>query len=102
MYSGEAGQPAQFIETLLLLVFSMFFPRDFAKRCKLRLLPVLLVAVLLAGAAHAQSRGGPFSQSPRSVRSRTVDQQHVRLEFNFDWDQQEIQAKAVHTLELLS
>ena len=68
----------------------------------IRLFAVVLAAVFLTGRADAQSRGGPFTQPPRSVRSRTVDQQHVRLEFHFDWDKQEVHAKAVHTLALLA
>jgi len=66
------------------------------------LISCFFLPVFAAGTADAQSRGGPFNQPPRSVRSRAIDQQHVKLEFHFDWDKQEILAKAVHTLELLS
>ena len=66
---------------------------------------LLLLAVGSGGLTHqalAQQRTGPFTQPPRSVRSRTIDQQHVRLEFRFDWDKQEVQGKAVHELQLLA
>jgi aminopeptidase N len=66
------------------------------------LIALVLTTILLVSQADAQSRGGPFTQPPRSVRSRHVDQQHVRLEIRFDWDKQEIQARAVHTLSLLA
>ncbi|HUE73833.1 MAG TPA: M1 family aminopeptidase [Pirellulaceae bacterium] len=56
----------------------------------------------LGGPVAAQQRLGPFTQPPRSVRSRSIDQQHVRLEFRFDWDQQKVQAKAIHTLALIA
>ena len=62
---------------------------------------VLLLA-LTAQQVYAQQRLGPFTQPPRSVRSRTIDQDHVRLEFRFDWDQQKVQAKAIHTVSLLA
>lgn len=48
--------------------------------------------------AAAQDRVGPFTSPPRSVRSRDVDQQHVRLEMKVDLDKQEFAARAVHTL----
>ncbi|MEX2027818.1 MAG: hypothetical protein WEH44_10955, partial [Pirellulaceae bacterium] len=61
------------------------------------------VALLALGSpVLAQQRLGPFTQPPRSVRSRSIDQQHVRLEFRFDWDQQKVQAKAIHTLALVA
>src|SRR5687768_8978124 len=68
----------------------------------LRWLLAALLAVNLTTAAFAQQRLGPFNQPPRSVRSRSIDQDHVRLEFRFDWDQQKVQAKAVHTLSLIA
>jgi aminopeptidase N len=69
-----------------------------------RLLHVALCLVLSLGAeaVRAQQRTGPFTQPPRSVRSRAIDQQHVRLEFQFDWDKQEVRGTAIHTLTLLA
>lgn len=48
--------------------------------------------------ATAQDRVGPFTSPPRSVRSREVDQQHIRLEMRVDLQKQEFTARAVHTL----
>lgn len=75
--------------------------RPSVKRCSHWLLiPVLLL--FQAGNLEAQQRLGPFTQPPRSVRSRNVDQQHVRLEFRFDLEKQHVAAKAVHTLGILT
>lgn len=52
---------------------------------RLLLLPVVLVS--LVATAAAKDRRGPFVEPPRSVRSRDVDQQHVRLELAFDFAQ---------------
>ena len=46
----------------------------------------------------AQDRRGPFTHVPRSVRSRDIDQQHLRLELRFDCDKQELTGRAVHQL----
>ena len=46
----------------------------------------------------AQDRRGPFTNAPRSVRSRDIDQQHLRLELHFDWEKQELTGRAVHQL----
>src|SRR5262245_45870769 len=48
---------------------------------------------------RSQDRVGPFTSPPRSVRSREVDQQHIRLEMNVDLEKQEFTARAVHTLQ---
>lgn len=50
--------------------------------------------------ASAQARPGPFTQPPRSLRSRTIDQQHLRLELKFDFDKQELRGRAIHKLTL--
>ncbi len=62
----------------------------------------LLSAVLAPSVTLAQARPGPgpFTQPPRSVRSRAIDQQHVALWLKFDFDQQRIDGQAVHTLSL--
>ena len=41
---------------------------------------------------------GPFTQPPRSVRSRSVDQQHLRLELDFNFERQEVRGQVIHTL----
>ena len=41
-----------------------------------------------------QQRVGPFTQPARSVRSRPIDQQHVKLDLRFDWDKQELRGRA--------
>src|SRR6267142_2579884 len=57
--------------------------------------------IILPLMAVAQQRTGPFTHTPRSVRSRKIDQQHVRLELAFDFEKQEIRGRAVHRLALL-
>src|SRR3954469_7641676 len=53
-------------------------------------------------AAAQQRTAGPFTHAPRSVRSRSIDQQHVKLELKFDWNKEEMQGFATHTLMLLA
>lgn len=60
----------------------------------------LAAAILLTSSAAAQSRSGPFNQPPRSLRTKTVDQKHVRLELNFDFDKQQFHGRAIHKLAL--
>jgi len=64
------------------------------------LLPVLLFSLLLLPDAAAQSRPGPFTAPPKSLRTREVDQQHVRLDLKLDLEQQAVIGKATHKLEL--
>lgn len=64
-----------------------------------------LIAVLLAVLAplcpvSGQDRLGAFTAPQRSVRSRDIDQQHVRLDLRFDFAKQQIDAKATHRLSL--
>jgi aminopeptidase N len=63
---------------------------------------VLLILLLCSSAAWSQQqRGpGPFTHEPRSVRSREVDQQHVRLDLTFDFEKREFKGKATHQLNL--
>jgi aminopeptidase N len=62
---------------------------------------LLLASVLiLSRDASGQARPGPFTAPPKSLRTREVDQQHIRLELAFDFDQQSIQGKALHKLDL--
>jgi aminopeptidase N len=63
---------------------------------------VLLVTLATMSPCLAQpQRGpGPFTHEPRSVRSREVDQQHVRLDLKFDLDKREFKGKATHQLNL--
>ena len=62
-------------------------------------LVMFLTVLFSAGMAAAQDRRGPFTQPPRSVRSRDFDQQHLRLELAFDWDKRQVRGRAVHTLQ---
>jgi aminopeptidase N len=55
---------------------------------------VALVTCLVALGADAQDRRGPFTAPPRSVRTRDIDQQHIRLDLRFDWEQQQIDGVA--------
>jgi aminopeptidase N len=62
--------------------------RLFARLC-------LAAWFLLFGSSSllAQERLGPFNQPPRSVRSRTIDQEHVRLTLKFDFEKQRIEGQ---------
>lgn len=64
-----------------------------------------LVAIALPGwipvespLAEAQDRRGPFTHETRSLRTRTVDQQHVRLDLRFDLELQEFSGRVTHRL----
>lgn len=62
---------------------------------------VTLVAILLLSLPPiglAAARRGPFTAPRRSVRSRDVDQRHLRLELKFNWERQEVRGRAIHTL----
>ncbi|QDU29169.1 Aminopeptidase N [Anatilimnocola aggregata] len=63
---------------------------------------LLIAGLLLAdySLAYGQARPGPFTAPPKSLRSRDVDQQHIRLELKFDFDKQAVNGKARHQLEL--
>ena len=67
-----------------------------------RFLLVLFLALFMGSRGLDQQRIGPFTQPPRSVRSRVIDQQHVKLELQFDWGKQEMKGRASHTLSLLA
>ncbi len=43
--------------------------------------------------ANAEEQRGPFTAAPHSVRDRTYDLKHVRIELDIDWDQEVVQAK---------
>lgn len=60
----------------------------------------VFVSIVCLDNAHAQSRPGPFTASPKSLRTRDVDQQHVRLDLKLDLDQQSVVGKATHKMEL--
>jgi len=70
-------------------------PRSFA------LLVALLATLLVVDPSVAQIRPGPFTAPTRSVRSRTIDQQHVRLELKFNVGDRQMQGRAIHRLKLL-
>ncbi|MCH8045118.1 MAG: HEAT repeat domain-containing protein [Planctomycetes bacterium] len=67
-------------------------------KTRLSLLLACLSILTLSTLAVAQSRRGPFTTSPRSVRSRDVDQQHIRLDLHFNWERREMKGRATHTL----
>lgn len=62
-------------------------------------LAVLLTLAAIA-TADAWQRPGPFTAPPRSLRTREIDQQHIRLELKFDFDKQAVAGKVRHQLEL--
>ncbi len=65
-----------------------------------RPLPALLLFLMLCGWTFADGpKRGPFTQPERSLRGRTFDQRHVRLELQFDWDAQRIDGRALMTLK---
>ena len=61
------------------------------------LIATVLLACSLDGAS-AQDRRGPFKHAKRSVRSRDIDQEHIRLDLKFDWEKQEAIGRATLTL----
>lgn len=58
----------------------------------------LVALLLVVGPAEAQDRRGPFNAETRSVRTREIDQQHIRLEMKVDLDKQEFQSRATLTV----
>src|SRR5688572_27127449 len=73
--------------------------------CAARLARVLcllagLIALSPCCPAGGQDRRGAFTAPVRSVRSRDIDQQHIRLDLRFDWERQQIDATATHRLAL--
>ncbi|MBP87433.1 MAG: hypothetical protein CMJ64_12035 [Planctomycetaceae bacterium] len=61
-------------------------------------LAVTICCLLVVDHASAQDRRGPFTHAKRSVRSRDIDQEHIRLDLKFDWDKQETIGRATLTL----
>lgn len=69
----------------------------------IRLLSLCLLASVFLTCSRelsGQARPGPFTAPPKSLRTREIDQQHIRLELAFDFEKQAIQGKAIHKLEL--
>jgi aminopeptidase N len=56
----------------------------------------LLALLVVSSPAWGQTKLGPFTSEPRSVRSRQVDMLHTRLEFQFDWAKEEVRGRATH------
>src|SRR5436190_1119490 len=59
----------------------------------------LLLAALIIGCSLAECvaqgpRPGRFTFPPRSVRSRDIDQKHIKLELAFDFESQVMKGKA--------
>lgn len=69
-----------------------------SSRARLPLLALLICQLLCATASVAQDRIGPFTGEKRSVRSRNIDQHHIRLELDLNWDKRELVGRAVITL----
>ncbi|MCA9121623.1 MAG: HEAT repeat domain-containing protein [Planctomycetaceae bacterium] len=65
-----------------------------ARRC----LYVVTLLNCLTSLLPAQDRRGPFTHAPRSVRTRDIDQQHIRLDLRLDWDKQQVDAQAMVSL----
>ncbi|MEX0819789.1 MAG: M1 family metallopeptidase, partial [Pirellulaceae bacterium] len=63
-----------------------------------RFCSAIAILACLASTLVAQDRRGPFTHAPRSVRSRDIDQQHLRLDLRFDWEQQRAEGRATLTL----
>jgi len=64
------------------------------------LLAAAAVFVLeIAPAARAEVKRGPFTEPPRSVRSRDVDQRHIALDLDFDFEKESFAGRA--TLHLV-
>lgn len=59
---------------------------------------VVSALLLFTGVAYSADHRGPFTKPKQSIRSRDFDQKHVRLELKFDWDRQEIDGRAIHTV----
>lgn len=66
--------------------------------CSRRSFCVFPVLICLASLLHAQDRRGPFTHATRSVRTRDIDQQHIRLDLRFDWEKQQADGQATVTL----
>src|SRR5688572_18413295 len=60
---------------------------------------VLSFALAVSSIAEAQTKRGPFVQPPRSVRTRTFDTLHIRLDLTLNWDRQELLGRATHRLK---
>ena len=70
-------------------------------RCPLIASMPALVLILLSGlTALGQNRTGPFTHEPRSVRSRSLDQHHIRLEMDYDFASKKVACRAVLTAKL--
>ena len=59
---------------------------------------VSVISCLVASVGLSEERLGPFTKKAQSVRSRSFDQKHVRLELDFNWDRRQVRGRAVHTL----
>jgi len=58
----------------------------------------LLLISCLAIPANSEEQRGPFTAPPHSVRDRTFDLLHVRIELDLDWEQEVVQAKTTTRL----
>lgn len=62
----------------------------------------LLMVLGFSCVSYGQRQAGPFTHPKRDIRSRTIDQQHIRLTLNVDADNRRVDAKAFHRLLLLT
>jgi len=63
-----------------------------------RFCSAIAVLTCLTSLVVAQDRRGPFTHDARSVRSREIDQKHIRLDLRFDWEKQQADGRATLTL----
>jgi aminopeptidase N len=61
---------------------------------------VAVLGLLFVSFAAAQNRR-PYTHPPRSIRSRDVHQQHLRLELSIDLDKEAFHGRAVHNMSPL-
>ncbi len=64
-------------------------------------LVVVVLGFLCVSFAAAEDRRGPYTHPPRSIRSRDVHQQHLRLELSVDLDKETFHGRAVHIMSPL-
>lgn len=72
----------------------------FARSGVLYALASVVCLFALIDDAAAQDRRGPFTQPPKSVRTREFDQLHLKLELVFDFEKQQFDGVATHRLKL--
>ncbi|MFO0819930.1 MAG: M1 family metallopeptidase [Pirellulales bacterium] len=67
-------------------------------RSTLIVMILLVLGITRLNPLLAQDRRGAFTSDPRSVRTREVDQEHIRLEMRVDLEKQTFEGRAIHQL----